>query len=195
MANSNCKSWQILLDEQEKKLKKYKEEGKVPSSITAFNPYITFDSFISDKEKSIEKLKENLKNNNWEIDPSVREYKRNRCFTLNDKIQSYTSKIANDFGIALTFKKDLTYNQYLASAKGLKEALNDVREDFNKYNCVQEIETQRQEVLGKTISEYSQLDKERIEKESIYERNQRIFFGGLVLVGGLIIITMFNKKK
>lgn len=69
------------------------------------------------------------------------------------------------------------------------------RKEFNDNNCTQVLEQYRQAELGKVIGKFTGLDKARIESESVYERNQRIFFGGLVLIGGLIIITMFNKKK
>jgi hypothetical protein len=69
------------------------------------------------------------------------------------------------------------------------------RKEFNDNNCTQIIEKYRQSELGDVVSKFSALDKARIEAESIYERNQRIFFGGLVLIGGVVIITMFSKKK
>ena len=69
------------------------------------------------------------------------------------------------------------------------------RKQFNDNNCTQLIEKYRQSELGNVIEKFSGLDKARIEAESIYERNQRIFFGGLVLIGGIVIITMFGKNK
>ena len=69
------------------------------------------------------------------------------------------------------------------------------RKEFNDNNCTQIIEQYRQSQLGDVVSKFSALDKARIESESIYERNQRIFFGALVLLGGVVIITMFSKKK
>ena len=67
--------------------------------------------------------------------------------------------------------------------------------EFNDNNCTQLIEKYRQSELGHVVGKFSTLDKARIEAESIHERNQRIFFGALVLLGGVVIITMFSKKK
>jgi hypothetical protein len=49
--------------------------------------------------------------------------------------------------------------------------------------------------LGDVASKFSALDKARIEEESKYVRNQRIFFGALILLGGVVMITMFGKNK
>ena len=50
--------------------------------------------------------------------------------------------------------------------------------------------------LAETISEiygtYSSLDKQRIEKESKYQRNKKIFFGGMVFI---TVIGIFLIKK
>jgi hypothetical protein len=72
---------------------------------------------------------------------------------------------------------------------------NIYRKQFADNNCTQLIEQYRQAELGSVVDKFTNLDKVRIESESIYERNQRIFFGGLVLVAGIVILTMFSKKK
>ena len=74
-------------------------------------------------------------------------------------------------------------------------AIARLRKEFNDNNCTQLIEKYRQSELGNVVGKFSTLDKARIEAESIHERNQRIFFGALVLLGGVVIITMFSKKK
>jgi len=76
-----------------------------------------------------------------------------------------------------------------------KEPIARYRKQFDDNNCAQLIEKNRQSELGVVIDKFSGLDKARIEATSIYERNQRIFFGGLVLIGGIVIITMFGKNK
>jgi hypothetical protein len=81
------------------------------------------------------------------------------------------------------------------TAEKLKEALSKAKEDFKKYNCISEVEASRQEVVGNIFSEYSSYDKKRIEAESIYERNKRIFFGGVVLIFGLTLIMTLTKSK
>jgi hypothetical protein len=41
---------------------------------------------------------------------------------------------------------------------------------------------------------FNTLDKKRIESDSIYERNKRIFFGGIVLILGIFLIMDFKKE-
>jgi len=74
-------------------------------------------------------------------------------------------------------------------------SIAETRKDFNNKNCTKLIEQYRQQELGDVTSKFSSLDKARIEEESKYVRNQRVFFGGLVLLGGVVMITMFGKKK
>lgn len=106
------------------------------------------------------------------------------CIRLNADVQNKTAILGNQ---AL---------MYFESGKSLsKEVLDKAKKSFEDKGCLKIIEAYRQGELGKVAEKFSALDKARIEAESIYERNQRIFFGGLVLIGGIIIITMFGKKK
>jgi hypothetical protein len=82
-----------------------------------------------------------------------------------------------------------------ASPSGLSSVIATQKKYFADKGCVQILEKYRQAELGKTIGKFSSLDKARIEAGSVYERNQRIFFGALVLLGGVVLITMFGKNK
>jgi hypothetical protein len=85
---------------------------------------------------------------------------------------------------------------YFDSDKTLKKAtVDEAKKRFDEKDCTKVIEAYRQAELGKVIGKFSQLDQTRIEAESIYERNQRIFFGGLILIAGIILITMVGKNK
>jgi hypothetical protein len=109
-----------------------------------------------------------------------------KCIGLNSQLQGLIQlKGASALSIF-----DSSSSQYDTSS-----AVARYRKEFNDNNCTQLIEKYRQSQLGDVVSKFSALDKARIESESIYERNQRIFFGGLVLIGGIVIITMFSKKK
>jgi hypothetical protein len=199
MANENCKFWQSQLDDQEKNLSKHKAFGKLPVGVL-FSPYETFASFIKKKEESIAKLKNDIKINNCANDPSVKKYRREKCLSLNERITQYTSTIASDYQKYLN-AKDVkafvtgNFNLNVYYAENLKIALEDAKKDFINYNCAKEVEESRQEVVGSIASEYSAYDKERIEAESIYERNKRVFFGGVVLIFGLALIMTFKKSK
>lgn len=85
---------------------------------------------------------------------------------------------------------------YFDSDKTLKnESLDNIKKRFEDKGCIKIIEAYRQAELGKVIGKFSELDQTRIEAESIYERNQRVFFGGLILIAGIILITMVGKNK
>ena len=93
------------------------------------------------------------------------------------------------------YKNDNVFNINSLTASKLKEALNKAKLDFINYNCVAEVEASRQEVVGSIASEFSTYDKKRIEAESIYERNKRVFIGGVILIFGLGLIITFKKSK
>ena len=76
-----------------------------------------------------------------------------------------------------------------------KKLLQDMKNEYNNNNCISEVESSRQEVVGAIVSEYSSYDKQRIEAESIYERNKRVFFGAVVLIFGLALIMTLKKSK
>ena len=53
----------------------------------------------------------------------------------------------------------------------------------------------RAEVIGGITGSFSEMDKQRIEAESKYQAKQKIFFGAIILLGAVLIITMFGKKE
>lgn len=107
------------------------------------------------------------------------------CIRANATIQGNISKLANQSLMYFNNEKD----------SGLSSVIANQKKIFADKGCVQILEKYRQAELGKTIGKFSSLDKARIEAGSVYERNQRIFFGALVLLGGVVIITLFSKKK
>jgi predicted Zn-dependent protease len=112
-------------------------------------------------------------------DPKILE-----CISLNSEMQSKIINFSNESLLSSDKYKTTT-----------KQQVEDIKKAFNDKGCIKIIEQYRQAELGKVVSKFSDLDKARITAESIYERNQRIFFGALVLIGGVVIITMFSKKK
>jgi hypothetical protein len=107
------------------------------------------------------------------------------CIIIDNTMQSQISKYANQS--VMNFDNQLDVNLPTMIANSQKK--------FADKGCLQKLEKYRQAELGKVIDKFSILDKARIQAESIYERNQRIFFGGLVLIGGIVILTMFSKNK
>ena len=112
-------------------------------------------------------------------DPKVLE-----CIYLKADVDTKTSMYANQN--LMYFETSKTFS---------KESLDKARKLYEDKGCVKIIEKYRQAELGKVAEKFSTLDKARIEEESKYETKQRIFFGGLVLIAGVIIITMFSKKE
>jgi hypothetical protein len=106
------------------------------------------------------------------------------CIQLNTKIDVGNATLGNQ--ALMYFDSDKTFN---------KESLDKDKKDFADKGCVKLIEQYRQSELGKVAQKFSGLDKARIESESKYQQKQRIFFGGLVLLAGVVVITMFSKKK
>ena len=112
--------------------------------------------------------------------------KESKCININSQLQQ---QIQLKGASALSPFESST-KQYDSTS-----AIARLRKEFDDNNCTQLIEKYRQSELGDVVGKFSALDKARIEAESIHERNQRIFFGALVLLGGVVIITMFSKKK
>lgn len=75
-----------------------------------------------------------------------------------------------------------------------KKKLSNLKLDFDTYGCVVLLEKDRQKELKEKINKYSELDEQRINTESIYERNKRIFFAGMVLIASLVIMISIKKK-
>ena len=107
------------------------------------------------------------------------------CIVIDNAMQGLITKYANQSSM---YYEDL-------KNKNLPIDIEIQKKKFADKGCLQKIEKYRQSELGKVIDKFSVLDKARIQAESIYERNQRIFFGGLVLIGGIVILTMFSKNK
>ena len=107
------------------------------------------------------------------------------CIVIDNVLQSQINKYANQSSMYYEDLKD----------KNLPTAIENSKKKFADKGCLQKIEKYRQTELGKVAEKFTALDKARIQAESIYERNQRIFFGGLVLISGIVILTMFSKNK
>ena len=58
--------------------------------------------------------------------------------------------------------------------------------------CEDVLKTYSTETVGGIYDTYSNLDKQRIETESKYERNKKLFFGGMVF---LVVVGIFLVRK
>jgi len=193
--SSPCSMIQRNIDDKEKFMENLTLTQKVPANVLLLNPYETYKSYFDKNQKQLNDLKNKFKADNCAIDKDTKGYNRQKCLSINKSIDLYISQIASDSKQSLNNRDDGAFNMNTFTAEKLKEALSKAKEDFKKYNCISEVEASRQEVVGNIFSEYSSYDKKRIEAESIYERNKRIFFGGVVLIFGLTLIMTLTKSK
>jgi len=59
-------------------------------------------------------------------------------------------------------------------------------------NCKEILASNTQKTIEDIYGTYSDLDKQRIEAESKFQRNQKVFFGGMVF---LLVVGIFLIKK
>jgi len=85
------------------------------------------------------------------------------------------------------------FNEEQASAsKSLSDRKKKQSQDLN---CAKVIEAERGKVISSIFKKYSEVDKTRIETESIQKRNKQVIFGGAILIIGLGIIISVTYKK
>jgi hypothetical protein len=111
------------------------------------------------------------------------------CIALSEQIESMINLISTESKLALYD------NRKLSEIEGYKKILAQYKLDFETKGCLLVLNKIAQTETNKTISQFTALDEARISEETKYQTQQRVFFGGLVLVVGLLIITMFNGKK
>ena len=105
----------------------------------------------------------------------------------------------------IELQADITRNQSLIlysrsirddkSAKIQTKQLEDKVKEFSDTKCGEKIGSFRAGVVSNISEGFQTLDKLRIEEESKYQAKQKIFFGGIVFLGAVLIITIFGKKK
>lgn len=194
MTTNFCVTYIKQLETSEKTLNDLIASGKVPLQIKTFEPNLTFESYLARKKKELQTIKDKVESNNCKTDLSVKLYNRQRCLDLDKKIINQIDLI-NNMGrrlLQLNVTESVSLNYQIDTQKKL---LQDMKNEYNNNGCISEVESSRQEVVGAIISEYSSYDKQRIEAESIYERNKRVFFGGVVLIFGLALIMTLKKSK
>jgi neutral trehalase len=193
MATNFCVTYIKQLETSEKTLADLIASGKVPLQIKTFEPNLTFDSYVARKKKELQTIKDKVQSNNCTTDSSVKLYNRQRCLDLDKKITNQIDLI-NNMGRRL-LQLDVTQNvslNYQIDAQ--KKLLQDMKSEYDKNGCLLEVEAKKQETVMGVIDEYTAFDKARIEAQSIYERNKKVFYGSMVLILGFTLILTFKKK-
>jgi hypothetical protein len=65
---------------------------------------------------------------------------------------------------------------------------------FNDLGCNAKIQERKNLVLGDKLSKYTAIDKQRIEAESKYQANKKIFTGVSVVLVALVIVILAKSK-
>lgn len=111
------------------------------------------------------------------------------CINLDSQIQSLINTISEQNKLAI-------YDPRLnSSVQSLKKKLAELKLDYETKGCLKKVAQVKSESTQEVVKKFTNLDEARINEETKYQTQQRVFFGGLVLVAGLMIITMFNGKK
>lgn len=107
--------------------------------------------------------------------------------------------LKRDAGLMQQYKdlgcgKDIPLENCLYYQYRLRQNPNDKswQAKLDKENCKKKLTEYIQDTVKGVYNTYSELDKERIESESKYQRNQKVFFGGMVF---LLVVGIFLIKK
>jgi hypothetical protein len=109
---------------------------------------------------------------------------RDKCITLQQRIESLKSTV--------TYFYSVRDNE---SAIRITNEINDLKKEFDDSKCGAKIGEFRADTIKSITDVYSEMDKKRIEEQSKYQAKQRIFFGALVVLGAVLMVTMFGKKE
>ena len=120
-----------------------------------------------------------------------KEYENGGCGkdTAMEKCQYLESYI---FNMTNAFDAKLQQGN-ITGASSFNTPLYLLKKDFNDLGCAKKIEEKKQVVLKNVLNTFSSLDTSRINENTTYERNKRIFFGASILLIGLSIF-LTNKK-
>lgn len=80
-------------------------------------------------------------------------------------------------------------------AKASKDLSDLKKKQSQDQNCAKVIAEERSKVITFIADKYSEVDKIRIETESIQKRNKQIVIGGAILLMGLGFIISVSHKK
>lgn len=106
------------------------------------------------------------------------------CIALDNQITSMQSSLTY-------FQKVKDFN----GAETISNQLNDLMKKFDDSKCGDKLSVFKAKGVASVSNEFNEMDKARIEADSKYQAKQKIFFGAIVLLGAVIMITMFGKNK
>jgi len=96
----------------------------------------------------------------------------------------------------LVNNSDYWRKQFNEEQANASKSLSDKRKKQSQdQNCAKVIAEERGKVVSSIADKYSEVDRIRIQTESIQKRNKQIAFGGAILLIGLGIIISLTYKK
>lgn len=120
----------------------------------------------------------------YESSECINNFEKNKCQYFEKRIASLQATNNADFII-----------DNPKQSKELENRIDAFKEEYKKLNCDAVINKLRGEYISEVTNIFNTLDKKRIQSTSIYERNKRVIFGGVVLILGIALIMNFKKSE
>jgi hypothetical protein len=120
----------------------------------------------------------------YDASPCGKDPERDACIALQADISNMRSTISYFYA-----KRD---NE---TAQQRTAQLDTLLKKFDDSKCGAKIGDFRADAIKSITDVYGGMDKQRIEEDSKYQAKQRIFFGALVVLGAVLMVTMFGKKE
>ena len=120
----------------------------------------------------------------YDASPCGKDPERDACIALQSGMTTTRASIA----YANATRDYESANQRTASLEKSMKIFEDKK-------CGAKIGEFRADAIKSITDVYGGMDKQRIEEDSKYQAKQRIFFGALVVLGAVLIVTMFGKKE
>lgn len=133
-----------------------------------------------------------LKQMEIDYDIQKKKYESSECINSFDKNRCLD--LSRDITQLQLGKTNLILNNP-KQAQAVQVRIDAMSLEYKNLKCDSIINTSRGEYILAVTDIFNTLDKKRIQSSSIYERNKRVFFGGVVLILGLALIIDFSKSK
>jgi hypothetical protein len=163
----SCKTDAVVLNLKKLQLDFSKKDNKV----TPFKLQQLQEDYDASKKK-------------YDESPCGEDPETDACIALQGRITSMQSSIQ--------YHRSTGDNKH---ADSLTKSLQTIVKEFDNKKCGEKVGGFRAGVVRSISETFQALDKARIEEESKYQAKQKIFFGAIVLVGAVLMITMFGKRE
>lgn len=160
--------------------------GMKKSTLDYHTQYIGNPAKSTMTPAELKKLQVDYENSKKKYDasPCGKDPERDACIALQSQITSMRSTISYFYSV----RDNETAKQRTAQLDALLKKFDDSK-------CGAKIGDFRADAIKSITDVYSGMDKKRIEEDSKYQAKQRIFFGALVVLGAVLMVTMFGKKE